>query len=463
MDEATAQMIPPAFNMREPTDPRVWIVEGYGIKIVVRSGHLTVTDGRPGEPIRLRRIPRADRSLRRIVVIGQGGYVSLEALRFCQDHRIAVITLDPYGELVSVSQDSSNVGGTTIRAQALCAIGGPQEQAGLEICRIILKAKLDAQANVGRETFDSQYLWTELNRYAVLMDTAQTLQELSGLEARSTRLYFRAWRKVSMNFRSKDMRKIPLGWLSWQGRKSSVSNENHHASDPINSMLNYGYAILESEARLACLSTGLSPALGFLHLESQYRDSLALDVMEAGRPLVDRFILEMLRSRTFRYDDFSEVRYGSMTGTVRIINSLSHEIASEGISWAASLYPVTEKIVQVVSLASRGKFRARRQIPKTRIPQYDQMARPWERIVPQTLWDQIRPLAESLPYPPQQKQVGRRMVIAALLYSRMNQIPYTKVPASFGISPRTIGRRFADWKEQDAWQKIEAIAWEHRS
>jgi CRISP-associated protein Cas1 len=445
------------------TDPRVWIAEGYEIKIVLRSGHLTVTDSRPGQPKRERKLPRADRTLRRIVIVGQGGFITMEALRFCRDHRISVVTMDPYGELVTVSPAANGPDGSTVRAQALCSVGGPYETAGLEICRVILRAKLSGQADVAREVFGNQYLWSELNRHALMLDSVQTIQEMNLLEGRAAKLYFRSWQELSVKFRESDLGRIPLHWQTWQGRKSIISDTNRHASNPINAMLNYGYSILESESRLACAATGLSPALGFLHLESQYRDSLTLDVMEAGRPLVDRHILEMLKSHTFRYEDFSEVRYGAMTGTVRVINSLSHEIAAKGISWAGSLYPVTEKIVQIVSQAGRGKFRARRQTLKIRGPQYEQMARPWEKMVPFDLWEQIRPLAETLPYPPQQKQVDRRMVIAALLYSRMNQIPYTKVPASFGISPRTIGRRFADWKTQDAWHKIEAISWEYRS
>jgi CRISPR/Cas system-associated endonuclease Cas1 len=45
-------------------------------------------------------------------------------------------------------------------------------------------------------------------------------------------------------------------------------------------MLNYLYAVLESETRLACAALGLDPGLGVLHVDAQCRDSLAFDVME---------------------------------------------------------------------------------------------------------------------------------------------------------------------------------------
>ena len=51
-------------------------------------------------------------------------------------------------------------------------------------------------------------------------------------------------------------------------------------------MLNYMYALLESETRLAAAALGLDPGIGFLHVDTDARDSLACDIMEPGRPQV---------------------------------------------------------------------------------------------------------------------------------------------------------------------------------
>jgi CRISPR-associated protein Cas1 len=72
--------------------------------------------------------------------------------------------------------------------------------------------------------------------------------------------------------------------------------------------LNYLYAIPEAEARIAILSIGLDPGMGMLHADLKARDSLALDVMEAIRPQVDGFVLEILRSHTFAAREFFETR-----------------------------------------------------------------------------------------------------------------------------------------------------------
>ena len=62
-----------------PADPRVWIAHGYGIRVGVWNGQLETSDG-IGKHRRTRNVPKADRQLRRLVVAGQKGYVTLSAL-----------------------------------------------------------------------------------------------------------------------------------------------------------------------------------------------------------------------------------------------------------------------------------------------------------------------------------------------------------------------------------------------
>ncbi len=80
--------------------------------------------------------------------------------------------------------------------------------------------------------------------------------------------------------------------------------KNRDASHPMNAMLNYVYAVLESEVRLDVLSRGLDPMAGYLH--SGYRGSpaLVLDLMEPLRPVVDAAILKFAFAQTFSGADF---------------------------------------------------------------------------------------------------------------------------------------------------------------
>src|SRR5260370_3090025 len=85
---------------RESVNEHVWTAHGYGIQIIVNQGHLTVRDG-IGRQRRERRIPRADRTVKRLIITGPDGYVSLSALRWCAEHGITVVTILPNDELTT--------------------------------------------------------------------------------------------------------------------------------------------------------------------------------------------------------------------------------------------------------------------------------------------------------------------------------------------------------------------------
>src|SRR5829696_4065694 len=112
------------------------------------------------------------------------------------------------------------------------------------------------------------------------------------------------------------------------------------AANPANALLNYLYAILEAQARIAILSIGLDPGMGVLHADLKARDSLALDVMEPVRPEVDRFVLELLRSHTFAAREFFETRQGAC----RILPPLTHQLAEMTPRWIKAIAPVAEAI-----------------------------------------------------------------------------------------------------------------------
>ena len=96
-----------------------------------------------------------------------------------------------------------------------------------------------------------------------------------------------------MPFPIKD-KQIRERWLRFGTRTSPLTGAPRKAATPGNALLNYLYGVLEYEARTACLGMGLDPGLGLLHADQPSRDSLALDVMEPVRPLVDRWLLEFL-------------------------------------------------------------------------------------------------------------------------------------------------------------------------
>ena len=82
------------------------------------------------------------------------------------------------------------------------------------------------------------------------------------------------------------------------------ANGNRKAERPVNGILNHLYSLAEAEAVLACQAVGLDPGLGLIHNDARGRQSLALDLIEPVRPLVDSFALDLLEQLRRRADDY---------------------------------------------------------------------------------------------------------------------------------------------------------------
>jgi CRISPR-associated protein Cas1 len=79
-------------------------------------------------------------------------------------------------------------------------------------------------------------------------------------------------------------------------------------------MVNYGYAVLESQARIEAVKAGLDPMVGFLHqlrIDRLDRQGFVLDLLEPMRPEVDRRVLRLVREEKFAAADFTLTRDGT--------------------------------------------------------------------------------------------------------------------------------------------------------
>jgi CRISPR-associated protein Cas1 len=83
-------------------------------------------------------------------------------------------------------------------------------------------------------------------------------------------------------------------------------------TDPVNSLLSFGYALLANDVHAAVNVLGFDPYCGYLHADRYGRPSLALDLMEEFRPLVvDAVVLSCLNKRVIQPDDFT-VSFGDV-------------------------------------------------------------------------------------------------------------------------------------------------------
>lgn len=78
-------------------------------------------------------------------------------------------------------------------------------------------------------------------------------------------------------------------------------------TDLLNSMLNYGYAILASEIAKSILVNGLDPYCGFLHFDMYGRTSLTFDLIEPFRQqIVDKTVIGLINRKQVTADDLDK-------------------------------------------------------------------------------------------------------------------------------------------------------------
>jgi len=75
--------------------------------------------------------------------------------------------------------------------------------------------------------------------------------------------------------------------------------------DPVNAALSLGYTLLHYEAVRACYGAGLDPIIGYYHALDFGRESLAADLIEPLRPLVDEWVWNLFRERRLRSEHFA--------------------------------------------------------------------------------------------------------------------------------------------------------------
>jgi CRISPR-associated protein Cas1 len=93
--------------------------------------------------------------------------------------------------------------------------------------------------------------------------------------------------------------------FNYQNRRNKSYSWNMNASDEINALLNYGYAILESQTRKAVNSVGLDMSVGFLHETSSSKTPLVYDLQEFYRWLIDLSVIQLLEEKRLGKKDFT--------------------------------------------------------------------------------------------------------------------------------------------------------------
>lgn len=269
---------------------RYLLLNGHGINIWVDSAKLHITDGRwniEEEPEHYVFYPKTSK-IDEIILYGHTGNISLESIRWLVKHNIGLTVLNWNGKLLTSIQSPGSI---QIKNKFQQYKAYSDEKKRISIAKKFVEAKIYRSEEV-LKWLNEKYsnINTDISNQKKLFNKAKTILDINMSEGRIARHYWAQIKKIIPNkyeFENRNNQTRPAG-----------------AIDPINALLNYGYALLESQCIKAIYSTGLDPYVGFLHENYLGKTPLVYDLQEPFRFLVDLAVISALENNIFEKKDF---------------------------------------------------------------------------------------------------------------------------------------------------------------
>jgi CRISP-associated protein Cas1 len=216
--------------------------------------------------------------------------VTTQAMKFCLENDIPIMLLSMNGRYFGTVDSFKNVAVTTHKKQFDLI---DQEDFCMGIARSIIRAKIN-NAKVVAQRYARKRPHLNIERDIEGMNTilekvpqAQNRDELLGFEGAASVRYFSALR-------------LMLG-EEWAFK----TRQKQPPTDPINSLLSFGYTLLFHNIWALVRLHSLHPYAGFLHAIRDGHPALISDILEEFRaPVVDAMVMNMTLRKILTKDDF---------------------------------------------------------------------------------------------------------------------------------------------------------------
>jgi len=236
--------------------------------------------------------------LQGLVCFGQVS-VSPYLMAHCAENGITITYLNIFGKFLA--RVEGPVSGNVLLRRTQHLTGADRDKS-VAIARTLLTGKLynqrsvlkrylrdyrDHEATSPAAIADLSTAEKRLSRCLEQLQDCQAIDTLMGREGEAAQVYFGVFQHLlrQSDFQFDARRRRP-------------------PTDPVNALLSFCYTLLTHDCRSALETTGLDPASGFLHQLRSGRPSLALDLAEELRPIVDRFVLSLINKRQLLPKDF---------------------------------------------------------------------------------------------------------------------------------------------------------------
>jgi CRISPR-associated endonuclease Cas1 len=318
------------------------------VRLRVHQGTLLVRNGfthYPQKTEEQRFFPGDAKLPPRIIVLDCDGSISLDVLAWLSRHTIPLVQINWRGEVTSVVGNYGTPIDPVLRQAQLDALSNG---VGLELATQLIRDKIaecqETLMTFWRSPTRDQGLAKLQRALADLEERPPTIDALRLIEARAALAYFLCWREVPIQWKGTGRKPIPEEWHR-AGMRQGILRDgtNRHATHPTSAMLNYAYAVLESQVRVAIAAHGLDPRIGVLHASQGGRDALVYDLMEPLRPRVDALVLAFLREHTMIPSDFVVMPTGVCRLHPQLARRVTHLVppheACQELVWQAAIHP----------------------------------------------------------------------------------------------------------------------------
>jgi len=281
------------------------LITGFGTSINVDKRKLIITNRL--KETRLEFYPHKI-SHDGIIIDGHTGNITFEAMRWLMKHNVNLTLLNWNGQLLAnVLPEQPKSGKLRIKQYQKYL----DDTDRFEIALKIVQAKVEQSLNLLEQLskFYESVDFTKIRKSAEKedlfllnimkssekQDISKSIKQLMAYEGRIAGIYLENLTKIFNQSNSE---------FNFTGRKNKSNSRNYNASDEINALLNYGYAILESEIRKSINAIGLDYSIGFLHEINQSRTPLVYDIQELFRGLIDISVIQLLEEKKIKKLDF---------------------------------------------------------------------------------------------------------------------------------------------------------------
>lgn len=220
-----------------------------------------------------------------LVLIGPH-HITTPALRAAMEHGVPVHFANQAGKYQGcAAHGNPGPAGVQLWLQQQSRFTDPTQ--AMAAARSVVAAKVAHQRELLRQRNVDAVFLADLDQLLPSLEVADAYDQLEGIEGQAAKLFFA---------RLKHLVPTDFGFHE---------RNRHPPLDPFNVLLSLGYSILQSHVDTALRAAGLLPWVGFYHQPRGRHPTLASDLVEPFRFLVERTALSAISRRQLQPKHFS--------------------------------------------------------------------------------------------------------------------------------------------------------------